>query len=157
MSRPSLREVQRTGGSVAVHQAFVAALMSAVMVALLALATRVAPVGVFAGAKAVALFAVTAAAGLVGSTVLGRWYLPVAAAAVGGAPLTGFLLAEISGVRAVMLLRLSAFSELRALLTPSGARLEESFFAGCMLLYGSLLAVGLLVPKRPLTEAEVAA
>ena len=148
VSAASLREAVARGGSANAHQAFSALVMTAILVPFLVLATRAVSVPAGPVAKAVLLFGVTSAAGLLFSAVLGRWYLPAAAAVLGGAPLVGFILVEIEGAKAGALFRLSAFAELGSLLSPAGsAAARDSFLGGCLVLYGALLVAGLLFPK----------
>jgi len=149
----SLRRTIRRGGSANAHQVFVSAVMTAIFVAFFVLATRAAPVTTGAAFKAVVLFAITATAALLFEPVLGRWYLPSAAGVLGGGPLAGFLMVEVLAVRADALLGLSPFSELRGLLSGPGLE-RRSLFGGCVLLYGLVLAAGLLLPKRASSGAD---
>jgi len=152
MVRASVRRTVRRGGSANLHQIFASAVITAIFVAFFVLATRASPVTAGAGLRAVALFTVTTTAALLFEPVLGRWYLPAAALVLGGPPLSGFLLVELVAVKAGVLIRLSAFAELASLLS-GGPRAEAnaaggSFFGGCVLFYGLILAAGLLLPKR---------
>jgi hypothetical protein len=142
----TLRDEMRRGRSANATLMLHAGLMTAIYAPFLVLATRMTPVDAAAAARAVALFGVTVGAALAWSAVLGRWYLPAAVAALGGAPFFGFLLMEMMGARewGRAAAGISSFAAIPEMLSPGGS---EGAFAACLVLYGALLAAGLLIPK----------